>query len=87
MFVPEALENVVVESVVWPVTVRYPPTLIFVEETFVEDTFVTAIRPASTVPVADTENCVDELTWKLMKSPLNPVAGFEPMKVPEAFAS
>ncbi len=59
-----------------------------VEETFVEDTVTMPSLPrAVIVPVAETENWVDELTWRLMKSPLKPVPGFEPMKVPVVFES
>ena len=54
----------------------------------VEETVPTDILPAAViVPVPDTENWVLELTWKLMKSPLNPAAGFEPMNVPVVFDS
>ena len=54
----------------------------FVDETFVEETLF-----ANTMPEPVTRNCVDELTCRLMKSPLNPVAGFEPMNVPVVFES
>ena len=36
-----------------------------------------------TSPVPRIRNIVDELTWKLMKSPLKGVIGLAPIKVPE----
>ena len=36
MFVPDALEKVVVESVVWPATWRKPERVLFVPEAFVK---------------------------------------------------
>jgi len=74
--------------VVCPTTVRYPPTLMFVEETFVDETVTMPSLPRDViVPVADTENWVVELTWRLMKSPLKPEAMFDPMYVPVTLES
>ena len=54
----------------------------FVEETLVEETLF-----ETRVPAPVTRNWVEELTCKLMKSPLKPEAGLEPIKVPVVCAS
>ena len=69
-------------------TWKLPEPVAFVNVMFVEETVVATMVPMEKlpedviVPVPETANFVLEFTWKLMKSPLNPLAGFEPMKVP-----
>ena len=74
-----------VSAASWPDPVAFVK-VIPVEETAVANTFVELTFPASmSVPVADTRNWVLEFTWKSMKLPLKPTAGFMPMKVPVTF--
>ena len=81
--VPEAVVKLRVGKV------PYPEAVIFVVETLVEETVVAMIVPTEKlpadviVPVAETRNWVDELTWKLMKSP-EKATGLMPIYVPDA---